>query len=76
MREHTAKKPALDCRSGLVCRGTEFPMGYRGTWLLWGAKIQINVSSKVVERSVSHLDSNFFQTPFSFCMENKLLIKR
>ena len=39
------------------------------------AKIQMNVSSKVVERSVSHLDNNFFQMSFSFCMENKLLIK-
>lgn len=46
-----------------------------GVWLLWVAKIRVNVSSKVVERSASHFDKNFFQMPFSFCMENKVLVK-
>ena len=47
----------------------------KGVWLLWVAKVQMNVSSKVVERSASHFDKNFFQMPFSFCMENKVLVK-
>lgn len=47
----------------------------KGVWLLWVAKIRVNVSSKVVERSASHFDKNFFQMPFSFCMGNKVLIK-
>lgn len=34
----------------------------------------MNISSKAVERSVSHYDNNIFQMPLSFCMEKKVLV--